>query len=302
MTGFVILLPWTLARLFPRAPGASGHITVQESTWDEKVGSLYKFSLDTLPAPNSVVLTCSAFLLLLMAPALLGALERRVQSRRATAMAFAFLVSCVGLYLLLPFAVGGAVDHWWTYPRYATYILLGLLLLPPPRLQAQKAWVLAPGILLALAIDVARFRQFAAFGERTRPYLDIIAAMKPNSTFLPLDYEFAWEGTRQWPLGQLHGYAAAATSSFDPHLFDNPHTPLVLRDEARLPVPDWRRCAETFSMESLGRFYDYIVTHPKRLDVVAALPPGNVELVREAGEWRLYAVLKHDRSAIRQTP
>jgi hypothetical protein len=297
MAGFAVLLPWIVARLFSRASAAGGHITTQDTPWEEKIASIYRLSLDTLPKPDAVTLTCLAFLLLIMAPAALGALDRRAQSPRNTAMAVAFLATCVGLYLFLPFAVGGAVEHWWTYPRYATYILLGMLLLPAPRLRGKTAWALAPGILLVLAIDVARFRQFAAFGERTRPYLDIIASMKPDSTFLPLDYEFAWPGTREWPLGQLHGYAAAATSSFDPHLFDNPNTPLVFRDEARLPSPDWRRCAESFTMDSLGRFYDYIVTHPKRLDVVDRLPPGNVQLLRESGEWRVYKVLKHDVAA-----
>ena len=44
-------------------------------------------------------------------------------------------------------------------------------------------------------------------------------------------------------------------------------------------------------MDAQGRFYDFIVTHPRSADLVAALPPGNVELLREAGEWRLYRVM-----------
>jgi hypothetical protein len=296
MAGFLVLLPWTIARLFP-GTGGSGYITIQDTAWEEKVASLYSWSLDTMPRPEAVKLTSMAFFLLLIGPAVLGAVERRAQPPRALAMALSFLVASLGLYLWLPFAVGGAVEHWCTYPRFATYTLLGLLLLPAPRLYGRGAWVLAPGIVLALAIDVERVRQFAAFGERTRPYLEIIAAMRPNSTFLPLDFEFAWSGTREWPLGQMHGYAAAAKSSYDPHLFDNANTPLLFRDEARLPIVDWRQSAETFDMDSIGRFYDYIVTHPKAQDIVDQLPPGEVRLLREAGEWRIYEVLKRTPSS-----
>jgi hypothetical protein len=153
--------------------------------------------------------------------------------------------------------------------------------------------MLAPGIALIVMLSIARIRQFSEYGVRTRPYLEIIKSMKRDSTFLPLDFAFDWSGTREWSLGQLHGYAAAATSSFDPHLFDHPSSPVLFRTTARLPVPDWRRPAATFSMEAQGRFYDYIITHPRNLDVVAELPDDQVELVRESGEWRLYRVKRH---------
>jgi len=45
-------------------------------------------------------------------------------------------------------------------------------------------------------------------------------------------------------------------------------------------------------MEKHGRYYDYIIVHPKKLDPLhkQAADQG-VELVREAGAWRLYEVV-----------
>jgi len=297
LAGFAVMIPWLWAGLARHgAPVAGAPWIFANPPLSEKVGSLYRYSMDVLPQPTAADLTAVAFLLLLLGPTLLGSGRRRTVSPLTTEKAVSILGTCLALYLILPFEISSPVQHWWLYPRYSTYILLGLLLIPTPDLRGLQTWVLAPGIVLSLALSAARFHQFADFGRRTRPYLEIIKAMRPNSTFLPLDFSMDWNGTREWPLGQLHGYAAAAKSSFDPHLFDFPYCPLLYRQDARLPVPSgWQndQIAAGFSMTGQGRFYDYIITHPRKLDVVARLPPGEVELVVEAGEWRLYEVKKH---------
>jgi hypothetical protein len=290
--GNTVLLPWLVTKVL-RHEGSVAQLDVQDAALTEKVASLYRYSLDTLPAVDAANLTALAFLLLIFGPVLLGAMKRRATTPRSTAMAVAILATCVGLYVFFPFAVNAPVVHWWTYPRYATYILLALLLLPAPTLRGAQLFVLLPGLTLAVAMTAARTRQFSAYGTITRPYLDIIHAMRSNSTFLPLDFAFDWPGTREWSLGQLHGYVASAKSSFDPHLFGQEHSPIIYRASTRLPAPDWQRLAETFNMQDQGRFYDYIITHPRSLDIVAKLPPEDVELIIEAGEWRLYEVKKH---------
>src|SRR6185436_19339445 len=52
MAGFLLLLPWTIARLFP-GPGHNGHVTVENAPWDAKISSLYSWSLDTIPWPEA---------------------------------------------------------------------------------------------------------------------------------------------------------------------------------------------------------------------------------------------------------
>jgi hypothetical protein len=295
LSGFVVTLPWLFARLGSGGGGGPLHYDAVDPPGPEKIASLYRYSVDVFTRPGAVGVTCVAFLLCVLGPAVLGGLRRRPVPERSTARAVALLGACAALYLLLPFQIRSPTPHWWTYPRYATYILLALLLCPAPDLQGLRALLLAPGVAVTLALGVARVQQFSDYGDRTRPYLAIVHAMKPDSTFLPLDFDFAWSGTREDSLGQLHGYAAAATSSVEPHLFDEPNMPLLFRPDSRLPIPaGWQtdRIAGAFNMEEQGRFYDYIVTHPRRLDVVAGLPHDQVELVVESGEWRLYAVHK----------
>jgi hypothetical protein len=296
LAGFAVTLPWLLSRAGTGAAAGTPHFEADTPPLTEKIASLYRYSLDIFTQPDASNLACLVFVLFLLAPAVLGGLRRHPVPERSTARGLALLGACVALYLLLPFEIRSPISHWWTYPRYAPYILLALLLCPAPDLRRSRALLLAPCIALTLALGGARIRQFHDYGERTRPYLEIIGAMRPGSTFLPLDFDFGWSGTREPSLGQLHGYAAAATGSFDPHLFDHPSAPLLFRPDNRLPVPaGWQsdRVRYAFSMEEQGRYYDYIITHPRKLDVVAALPSDQVELVTEAGEWRLYSVRKH---------
>lgn len=285
LCGLLVLLPYVVPRLF-----GGGGLTASFSPVTEKVGSLYRVSLDTLPA--GAELTVIAFLLIVFGPAVLATLDRLETPERTGAMAATFLLGATLLYFALPMSTGGAVAHWWTYPRYATYILVGLLLLPSPCLAGRRVWALAPGLAVVVALNVERSAQFFEFGKVTRPYLQIIEALPRNSTFLPLDYEFAWAGTREWPLGQLHGYTAAARSSVDPHLFDQPYSPVLFRSENRLPAPDFGALDASFSMDAHGQYYDYLITYPNARDRVAQLPPTDVWLMKEAGQWRLYKVLR----------
>jgi hypothetical protein len=126
-----------------------------------------------------------------------------------------------------------------------------------------------------------------AFGEAGEDR----AAMKRNTSFLPLDLDTSrTDGMREQSLGQLHGYAAAARTAYDPHLFDNPNTPLSFRPDKQLPQPDWRNLRETFSFEWIGRYYDYIIVNPLARDPLATYRGRDVEWVRDAGPWRLYRV------------
>ena len=107
---------------------------------------------------------------------------------------------------------------------------------------------------------------------------------------MPLDMHFGYPGTRMPTLGQLHGYAAALTSSYDPHLFNHPNQPLVFRNLHIPPHPDWYH-PDTFTIEQHGQYYDYIVVHPTHLDPLYRKRYGRgVSLIKEAGAWRLYKV------------
>ena len=89
------------------------------------------------------------------------------------------------------------------------------------------------------------------------------------------------------PLGQLHGYAAAMTSSFDPHLWDHDNLPIVYRPDGRPPPPDWFKFRGLSAWRRRGASTTLSSPHPRSAPQVLG-----AELVREAGEWRLYAVRK----------
>jgi hypothetical protein len=290
---FIGVAPWLFKRSGGEGAVGSG-LHFKYPPVADKISSLFRFTLDNLPQSPGAMVTAAAFLMLVVGPVLLGLVNQkhpRVESDRRASL---FLCGALGLYLALPFSVGGVIGHWWTYPRFATYVLIGILLVPRPLFDGWRHWLLAPGILCAFALHLEVARQFSGYGEYVEPYLDIVSEMKPGSTFMPLDLDNSYSGTRERTLGQLHGYAAALTSSYDPHLFNHLNTLLVFRNDRVPPCPNWYKL-RTFSMEKHGRYYDYIIVHPKRLDPLYARRDSlGVDLVREAGAWRLYEVVSKE--------
>ncbi len=284
-----VLAPWLLSNSGSRSSAALG-FHAEQHPLGQKLASLHSFSLDNLP--QEPTLTAFAFLLLLILPALVSVLPGRQLSPLQRYAPILILLAGLLLYTLVPFAIHSPIVHWWTYPRFATYVLLGLLFCPAPDWSRFRWLLLTPVCVTAVALQLGIFRQFRAYGEYVSPYLEIIAAIEPNSRLLPLDLDDArFKGTRFASVGQLHGYAAAMTSSYDGHLFDYPTHPLLYRRDRILPHPNWFRPTE-FRMDEHGKFYDYIIVHPLDRDPIAkdARARAHVQLVREAGAWRLYRV------------
>lgn len=151
---------------------------------------------------------------------------------------------------------------------------------------------LLPGLVAAVALHLAIARQFREYGKYVRPYLQIVDALPRGVTFFPLDLDDRrFKGALNPVLGQLHGYAAAAKASYDPHLFDQQDMPLLFKKPLKLPVINWFR-PTTFTMEAHGRHYDYVIVHPIDRDPFPAKWMDAAELVRESGAWRLYKVKK----------
>lgn len=254
------------------------------------LAALHAYALDNIPEAQWQTVT--AVLLVLLAPALMSALPERPRSTYQRLAPMAFLAGTLLLYLALPYEVRAPIGHFWTYPRFATYVLIALLLTPTPNLQGLRSLLLLPGVVMALLISWTIRSQFQAYGEYTKPYLDIVAAIPQGSRLLPLDLDdFRYKGTRMPSVGQLHGYAAAMTSSYDGHLFENPNNPLLFRPGQTIPHPVWYQ-PHTFTMASHGKYYDYIIVHSPERDPFKRKrrEAKQVGLVREAGPWRLYQV------------
>jgi hypothetical protein len=287
----VPLVPWAWARLGHTTAGITSAFSFEMHSPQHRIAQLFAYTIDNLPEPGGLSTAC-AFGLLLFGPALLSVLEQRnVYDGQRWAPVMIFVASA-GLYFGLPFAISGPIYHWYTYPRYGVYLLIALLALPRPSLRGLTALALVPGIAIALWVHHGIAAQFAEYGNYVRPYLQIIAAIPKNSRILPVDLDdFRFRGTREAVLGQLHGYAAAETSSFDPHLFDEPNNPLLFREGMMLPHHDWL-AQRSFTFEAGAECYDYLIVHPPELDKVKTNKHWSkkVTLVREAGPWRLYKI------------
>jgi hypothetical protein len=285
----VAMLPWVYKRLEGVAP-AAGKVKFDWHTPAHKIQHLYTYTLANVPDKPET--SGAAFAVLWLAPAFLCLLRAREVSREQRFAPIMVVLAAMALYFTLPFGVSGPIEHWWTYPRFGTYVLIALLALPRPRLTGRAALMLIPGFAACLALHLSVVGQFKEYGRYVRPYTEIIAAMPKGVSFFPLDLDDRrFKGTRDAVLGQLHGYAAAAASSYDPHLFDQPDTPLLYRKPRKLPTINWF-LPGSFTMKDHGRFYDYIIVHPLDKDPIATNEAWkkDVELVREAGQWRLYKV------------
>lgn len=298
-SGFALtVVPWLLGR-WTGQPATHVPFSFELPPLTERLASLFKYTLDNQPKPDDTLWTGSAFLLLLFGAPLLSSLPQSGEGRddkwRSPIAAAAVLVSVpLLLYLVLPMTISGPINHWYTYPRYATIALASLLFLPRARFTGLKALWLLPGAVCVVLCQLRVAAQFADYAQRARPFLEIIAHVRPNSAYLPLELDDSDTATKLPPFNQIHSYIAAVKQGYDPHLFDNDAIPVLYRQDRRLPQTQWN-APEAFTLQDHGRFYDYVVVQGLRRDPLARLRPVGklrAKLVVEAGRFRLYEILK----------
>ena len=294
LSGCVLLIaPWLWSKFGSGPQGGHGSLSMVMHPMETRLGNLYSYTLDVITDahggdPPSILRI--AFIVLLLGPALFLLVAPRPVSPAQRAAPAAFLFATAGLYLLVPFELSGPIVHWWTYPRFGTYVLFALLLLPRPRLDGLRALWLAPGLLSAFLLHRAVQTQFRAYSEFVSPYMQIVAALPPNQLMLPLDLEgYRFKQTHDGVIGQIHGYTAVAKSCFDPHLFDELNNPLRFVRSNMPPVVNWGDQA-SFDFNRVGKPYDYIIVYPTDMDPFTRRWKDQVELVKDAAPWRLYRV------------
>ncbi len=291
-----VILPWLAASMRLGKPGPSVPFTFGFDSYPEKLAQFFHYTLDNQIRPTDQLGSSLAFVVLLFGPLLLVAVagvraEKNDGWRVDPALAF-FLVPFL-LYAALPMSITGPVSHWFTYPRYATYALGGLLFLPRLMLRGRHAWLLLPGVLAFAFFQTRIASQISDYSLRSRPFLDVIAHVKPNSSYLPLELDDTDPVMKLDPFNQIHAYIASMKGGYDPHLFDNASIPLLYRSERRLPQTAWNG-ARDFSMQKHGRFYDYVLVQGGlAVDPVKRNPrckTAVAELAVEAGRFRLYRI------------
>jgi hypothetical protein len=296
----VSVLPWLFSR-FSQSGAGKVAFTFGFHTPREKINQLFLYTLDNLPKVDDGPVTALAFTLLLFGVPLLCTLGQPAASvpgeapRPHPATPVVLVLAPLALYFALPMSIDGPVSHWYTYPRYATFALVSLLFLPQGRFQHWRALWLLPGVLVALLLFTRVRAQFADYGTRARPFLQIIERVRPNSAYLPLELDDSDPATRLETFNQIHSYIAGFKKGYDPHLFDNNSIPFLYREERRLPQTAWNR-PQDFSLTAHGRYYDYVVVQGglDRDPLRKLKPAGNMraQLLVEAGRFRLYEIIK----------
>jgi len=293
-----VVLPWLWMTVHPARLGGppvgppAPAFTFEWHPPAYKLGHFFEYTLDNFSSPAGERAAAFAFVVLALGPLLLGLLPSKGNSdRRSPALLLA--VPCV-LYAFLPWAIGGPINHWYTYPRFSTVVLLWLLLLPLPRLRGHRALALLPGVLAALWLDACAIDQMASFARKTRPFLDVIAEVRDQASVMAIvnDDNDPDSDLRLPPYHQFYAYITAFRHGYSPQLWNNNSIPLVYRPEKARPWPDW---GGAFSMDAHGRFYDYVLVQGfNHGDPVAGAMTHDgtrrARLVIERARWRLYAI------------
>jgi hypothetical protein len=285
----LIVVPWIAARLAAfRAAGPNAPLAFDFPSAATRASGVFGFSLDVLQGPWGESTAAVAFALLIVGPLALGCVAGATsESHRWSGLMM--VVAALALYASLPMSILGPIDHWYTYPRYATYILAGMLLAPP--LRRVPLPLLLPGAVVALANNVVTTARFHAFGERVRPFLEIAEQVPAGSRLLPLEYVDGDPVAKFAPLAHLHSYITGK-GGYDPHLFDYPSAPIRYRPALSIPRIPWLG-PQGFTLARYGPHYDYILVQGSDQDPFIQRPADGgyrVHLQREAGIWRLYRV------------
>jgi hypothetical protein len=294
--GALPVLPWVKEHLFKDGHATTVPFTLDWHTLTTKAERLFTYTLDHYPKEPDVWAPAFTFAVMLIGPALVAGVARqqpRGIGRDRGAEAVIVMLSCLVLYAALPYEIKGPAAHYHNYPRYATFVLLTLVLLPRPDLRRWRALWLAPGIAAALAMDVTTFSQLARFGANARPFLQLFPAVTTGSRVLPLITVETDPTCAYNPYNQFHAYLTAATKSYDPYLFHNDGNPLQFTPGREPPIPRWYVVTDQLDMEKYGRNFDFVMI--QGLDRDPFKPGGRLETAKvhrvvEAGIWRLYKI------------
>jgi len=291
----VTMFPWLWHHLRLQSAGAASlaDFSFEWHAPEVKLTQFFTYTLDVFAQRPAARVAAITYALLVIAPIALGLLPQRHDVDRWSPLVMLGVVGA--LYAFLPFAMGGPgnISIWYAYPRFATVILLWLLLLPRPRLRGRWAIALLPGVAAALLLDVHVCRQFASFGRRTRPFLEIVDSVPRGASVISvvLDDADADPDMKVWPFHQFYGYVTAFNHGYTPYLWGSRNTPLVYRTENSLPAPFWDA---PFSLDVHGNPYDYIlvqgVAHGDPIANATSALGLHPTLVKEVDKWRLYKV------------
>jgi hypothetical protein len=286
-----MVLLWLFGQLSQKS-GAAAAFSFTWHTPAYRLSKAFYYVLDNFVQPDAERVAAIAFVVLVLGPLALTQLPQRPFAARRSPLVLIFAAGI--LYTLLWWEVGGPIWHWYTYPRYAAVVALWLMLVPAPRTGLWSTLALLPGILSSLALNWMVAKQFWNFGQRTRPFLEVIAAVPPRASVLPFVFD---EGDpdpdlRLAPYKGMYAYIAAIGHGYTPYLWNIPSHPFS-NTQVSLPAPGW---SGAFSMDEHGRHYDYLLVqgfqHADPVKRARSSLGFGAQMVLERERWRLYRVTK----------
>jgi hypothetical protein len=199
--------------------------------------------------------------------------------------------------LTLPSAIFWPFHQIFIYERFLTLLMMFALLLPGASLAGKRVWLLAPPLVITVVSILTIGWYTRAWDEETRPYEEIIDAIPPGKTVMPVIWTLRGPHSTFETLVGVHAYYNALKGGYTPHLFDTPNLPVRHRPGAGLPTPVWKHPRD-FTIEKHGFRFDYVLVQGKHRDRFREKrypteDGGWVKLVveKEAGIWRLYRVV-----------
>lgn len=288
----VITLAWLGGHLGAEGSGAAGNFSFGWHTPAYRLANVFHYVLDNYTHAYAERIAAVAFVLLVLGPLALTQVPQRPFVDRRSPLLLVAVAGC--LYALLWFEIGGPINHWYTYPRYAAVVCTWLLLIPAPRQTLASNLALLPGIATALALNLISVQQFAGFGERVRPFLEVIRAVPQGASVLPFTFDDHEKDPdlKHWAYHLLYGYLTAIKHGYTPYLWNMKSHPFHNSDVS-LPSPGW---GGVFSMDQHGRHYDYLLVqgfvHRDPVKNARSSEGYGARLVLERARWRLYAVTK----------
>lgn len=208
----------------------------------------------------------------------------------------AALATFVGLALVTPFWVQRPFNWWMVNLRFLLPAAEVAVFLPRGRIAGGRALLLGGAVALSALLPGPMARNYADFGRRLQPLIDLIRMTPLGSSTLvlhrppPRSFEdpVLAPGVTYWR--EVYNYPLVLRGGYDPYLYDDG---FPIKRIAALAAPKVERAAEHITSPAETKFdpmtmlqgWDYFIVPAEASDL---MPPDGAVLVRQSGTWLLY--------------
>jgi hypothetical protein len=298
--GLLLLLPgaalfaWQIAR--PQvhwvAPVAEGgpRIAFEHKSAAHMLRFFPRHTLDSVSGPLDV----GAFWLLVASAVLLLAADvvTREKGARPTLRASVFrhraaLIGAVmlALYFAVPYELQRPFTWWFVGGRYAPLACFFFFLVPSGDARGRRFFLFVPALCAALFLPVHITGKYAAFNERARPFLRMVARARPGTDILFLSMRPRTDPAVDWEVyNQMAAWVQILHGGYSPSgWFD---TNSLFKVQRHLPAPPHFQ-QESFDPDVHAGSYHYIIVRNEARPLFGEAP-SSFRLVDEEGEWKMY--------------